>query len=198
MKPFHYCPFARAMLACALVIGCSKSGPGDAGASSDGRAANTGGAVAAAADDKDQKYLEAAKMFVQKVMNEADIAYMEANVAANYVDHTPAPGQEPNREGLKKLLVALKTGFPDLSVTPEELVVKGNKVSMRLRMRGTHNGPFAGLAPTGSKIDCMSIDVAAVNDQGKVSEHWGAVDMLTLLGQLGQGKDLAGLSIDKK
>lgn len=196
MKPFRHSPFALAMFVCALVIGCSKSEPGDAGASSDGRAANAGGA--AAADDKDQKYLEAAKTFVQKVMNEADVAYMEANVAADYVDHTPAPGQEPTRDGLKKLLVALKTGFPDLSVAPEELVVKGNKVSMRLRMQGTHKGPFAGLAPTGSKIDCMSIDVAAINDQGKVSEHWGAVDMLTLLGQLGQGKDLAGLSIDKK
>lgn len=193
MKPFRHSSFARAMFVCAFLIGCSKSEPGSAGASTDGRAA-----AAAPAEDKDRKYLEAAKMFVQKVMNEADIAYMEANVAADYVDHTPAPGQEPNREGLKKLLVALKTGFPDLSVTPEELVVKGNKVSMRLRMRGTHNGPFAGLAPTGSKIDCMSIDVAAINDQGKVSEHWGAVDMLTLLGQLGQGKDLAGLSIDKK
>jgi hypothetical protein len=43
----------------------------------------------------------------------------------------------------------LRTAFPDLHFTIEELVAEGNIVAGRLTMSGTRDGPLMGMSPTG-------------------------------------------------
>src|SRR3712207_98091 len=45
----------------------------------------------------------------------------------------------------------LRAGFSDLTVEVLDLIAEGNRVAARIRMRGTHDGDFAGLSPTGRR-----------------------------------------------
>ena len=42
-----------------------------------------------------------------------------------------------------------------------------------------------GMPPTGKSVDVQLIDIMGFDDAGLVCEHWGVVDMLSMLQQLG-------------
>jgi predicted ester cyclase len=54
-----------------------------------------------------------------------------------------------------------------------------------VRLTGTHNGEFMGVAPTAAPVDLQLIDIMRFDGAGLVCEHWGVADMLTLMQQLG-------------
>jgi predicted ester cyclase len=66
-------------------------------------------------------------------------------------------------------------GFPDLSVTVEEVMAEGDRVTARVVMRGTHQGEFQGLASTGKRVEVRTIDMFRISN-GKIVEHWGHSD----------------------
>lgn len=74
--------------------------------------------------------------------------------------------------------------FPDLSHTVEDIVADGDRVWARLTDRGTHQGDFMGVAPTGREVQMGVIAVYRIRD-GKVAEVWEEGDILGLFQQLG-------------
>ncbi|MFD1722044.1 ester cyclase [Amnibacterium endophyticum] len=46
----------------------------------------------------------------------------------------------------------LLVGFPDFRWKRIALVVEGDRLAVHLRTRGTHRGPWGGVAPTGRRI----------------------------------------------
>ena len=55
-------------------------------------------------------------------------------------------------EGLKQVARDLFRAFPDYHVTINDMVVEGNKVAVYWTGRGTHQGEWQGIAPTGRQI----------------------------------------------
>ena len=49
---------------------------------------------------------------------------------------------------------------------------------------GTHERPFLGIAPTHRKIHFESVDVMRVQN-GKITDHWGVGNLLSLVQQIG-------------
>ena len=82
------------------------------------------------------------------------------------------------------MIASLRHGFSDFRLTIEDLVVAGDTVWTRNVATGTHDGPFAGNAPTGRPIRIDVFDVLRVVD-GRVVEHWGVPDRLRVLMQIG-------------
>ena len=78
-----------------------------------------------------------------------------------------------------------RTAFPDLRMDPEEVLVSGDKTVTRARATGTHQGELMGMPPTGKSVDVKLIDIMQFNDAGMIREHWGLVDMLSMMQQLG-------------
>jgi predicted ester cyclase len=78
----------------------------------------------------------------------------------------------------------MHTAFPDLHAAIEDLLVDGDRAALRLTMRGTHQGPFMGIAPTGKAVQWESIGIAHFRD-GKLYHVWVQPDLLGLLGQFG-------------
>jgi steroid delta-isomerase-like uncharacterized protein len=105
-------------------------------------------------------------------------------VAEDFVNHNPAPGQVPGREGLKAAVRSLRSAFPDLGVGIEDVVAESDKVAVRDTIRGTHQGPFAGLPATGRTVSLSRIAIYRLED-GRIKEAWAMVDMLGALQQLG-------------
>lgn len=105
-------------------------------------------------------------------------------IASDFTDHNPNPGQPPGLEGLKQFISSMHTVLSGLQVNVEDMVAEGDKVVARLRISGTHQGEFMGNAPTGNQVTFTGIDILRI-DNGKVVEHWGNVDELGMLRQLG-------------
>jgi len=59
-------------------------------------------------------------------------------------------------------------------------------VLARLTVRGTHEGDFFGIPPTGKQVTWAAVDIFRL-DEGKLVEYWLVADNLGLLQQLGQG-----------
>jgi hypothetical protein len=57
-------------------------------------------------------------------------------------------------------------------------------VALRFTFRGTHQGEFISIAPTGKQVTIPGIDIFRVAD-GKIVELWGQEDMLGMMQQLG-------------
>ena len=124
------------------------------------------------------------RRIVEEIQNGDNLALIDELLAPNFVNHTPAPGLSPDREGIKQLLSMFRAAFPDGVMTIEEMIAEGDKVATRKTYRGTHQGQFLGLPPTGRHISVGLIDMMRLVD-GKVVEHWNVGDDLSMLQQLG-------------
>lgn len=59
-----------------------------------------------------------------------------------------------------------------------------DKVVTRWTMRGTHQGEFRGITPTGKQITVTGIGIFRFSN-GKVVESWDTFDQLGMMRQLG-------------
>jgi predicted ester cyclase len=106
-------------------------------------------------------------------------------VADDCAEHQDfGPGHAPGAEGVKAVIRSLRDAFSDFHLTIEDLVVAGDTVWTRNVATGTHDGIFAGNAPTGRPIRVDVFDVLRVVD-GRIVEHWGVPDRLGALIQIG-------------
>jgi predicted ester cyclase len=83
---------------------------------------------------------------------------------------------------MRGVATMLRTAFPDLHFTIEELVAEGNIVAGRLTMSGTRDGPLMGMSPTEHSLRQDHMHFARFRD-GKAVEHWGVRDDLGMMQQ---------------
>ena len=118
-------------------------------------------------------------------------------LAPNFVDHDPAPDQEPGIDGLKGFFQKMRAAFPDLKAEPIEIVATDEHVAMRYTISGTHQGEFQGVAPTGKSFKVAALQLARFKN-GRCVERWGSTDELGMMKQLGILADVAGSATDGK
>ena len=99
-----------------------------------------------------------------------------------YVPGRPEPVRGPS--GYLEIIGMMRGGFPDIQWSLEELIAEGDKVAARFIMRGTHQGVFFGIQPTGRKIEAQAMNFYRLAD-GKFIEERGQPDLLSLLQQIG-------------
>ena len=122
---------------------------------------------------------------IEEVFNQGDLAIVDELVAPDFLNHDGPPGMN-NRgpDSTRQIVRMLRTAFPDLHVTIEELVAEGDTVAGRVTMRGTHLGPFQGIAPTGRSFQQDHMHFVRFRD-GKAIEHRAVRDDLGMMRQLG-------------
>jgi steroid delta-isomerase-like uncharacterized protein len=87
-------------------------------------------------------------------------------------------------EGAKAAHRIMLSGFPDFQTIIDDLFAEDYKVVARITMRGTHLGDFMGIPTTGKKVSFTGIYIVRITN-GKIVEHWGEEDGVSLLQQLG-------------
>jgi steroid delta-isomerase-like uncharacterized protein len=120
-----------------------------------------------------------------ELLSAGDIDGFGDLVAEDFVEHEVTPGLEPTKEGVKQLFRMYRAAFPDLRMEAQDILVSGDKVVARVRGTGTHQGEFMGMPATGKSVDVQLIDIIRFGDDGLAREHWGVLDALTMLQQLG-------------
>jgi predicted ester cyclase len=123
------------------------------------------------------------RRLIEDGFNKGNLFALDELFALNFMEHQDG-FVPPNVEGVKGAIVSLRTPFPDLKLTIEEIIASGDKTWARITARGTHQGPFMGRPPTGKSFAITVIDICRF-ENGKIVEHWGVADRLCLMGQLG-------------
>ncbi len=113
-----------------------------------------------------------------------NLAVIDELVADDVVEHEEFPGLEPNKEGVKQFFALFRAAFPDVRMEPHEMVAEGDLVSARVTITGTHQGEFMGIPPSGKRIEVETFDLLRIRD-GQAAEHWGLIDAMTMMQQLG-------------
>ncbi len=123
------------------------------------------------------------------LINAGDIDGFGDLLADDLVEHEETPGLAPTKEGVLEFFRLYRAAFPDLQMLAEEVLDSGDRTVIRARATGTHQGEFMGMPPTGKSIDVKLIDIMRFNDAGTICEHWGLVDTLSMMQQLGAVPD---------
>ncbi len=117
-------------------------------------------------------------------MRTGNLALLDEVLAADAVDHNPAPGQGPGLEGVKQAFGMFRAAFSDLRFEVEDMIAEGDKVVSRVNFSMKHTGEFMGIPPTNKQVTQEGIDILRIAG-GKVVERWGLFDNMALMQQLG-------------
>jgi len=120
----------------------------------------------------------------QEIYNSNNLDNLLEVVSEKLLTPKIMPGIPSGIEGAKAAHQIMLTGFPDYQTVIEDLFAEGDRVAARITMSGTHTGVFIGIPPTGKLVSFTGIYIARITN-GKIVEHWGEEDGVSLLAQLG-------------
>ena len=120
-----------------------------------------------------------------ELINAGDIDGFSEHLAEDFVEHEVTPGLAPTKAGVKDFFRMQRAAFPDMRMVADDVIASGNKVVARVRYTGTNQGAFMGMPATGKRVDVQLMDMFLFGDDGRVREHWGVMDALALMQQIG-------------
>jgi predicted SnoaL-like aldol condensation-catalyzing enzyme len=145
---------------------------------------DTPGTTASNTEDSVEQANKAKFEEVYKIFASDDLAGIENHIAADFVEHTPWPGQEPGLEGLKKGFMQFKAAFPDLKITLNDVWTDGDIAIGHFTQTGTMTGPLGPMPATNKKMEIHGVDIVRIKD-GKAVEHWGYQEDNKMAQQMG-------------
>ena len=120
-----------------------------------------------------------------ELINAGDIDGFGRQLADDFVEHEELPGIPPTKEGVVQYFRMMLAAFPDMRMAVEDVIASGDKAVARVTVSGTNTGEFMGMPATGKSAAVKLIDITRFGDDGLAREHWGVVDQLALMQQLG-------------
>lgn len=130
------------------------------------------------------------KRIVQRLfdgIDDHDLGVMDELLAADVTTGIHRSGSDHElggREDVKSLWKEYWEAFPDLEGVSTELIAEGDRVAFFREERGTHEGAFRGIEPTGNEIEFESAGYFVIED-GQVVHANAMGSIASLLEQMG-------------
>jgi serine phosphatase RsbU (regulator of sigma subunit) len=123
------------------------------------------------------------RRYLEEAWNQGNLDVVD-EIFDRYVSHQPDGSVlERGPEDVKRFVGEFRSAFPDLHLSSEEQIAEGDKVVSHGTIRGTHQGEFRGMAPTGEEMAIEGMAVFRFSSEGKVVESWDSYDQLSLMRQ---------------
>jgi steroid delta-isomerase-like uncharacterized protein len=119
----------------------------------------------------------------EEVYNQRDLAVLDEVCVPDFVFHNASMTIQ-GLEAYKHFVSLIFSAFPDGRYSIEDMIAEGDRVVVRHTFRGTHQGDFRGLPPTGKQVTTTAIVISRIAN-GKAIEAWINGDNLGLMQQLG-------------
>jgi steroid delta-isomerase-like uncharacterized protein len=122
--------------------------------------------------------------FVKSVFNEKDLSVARELLSDRFVDRTPPRGFGSDKDSHIATFEHFWKAFPDGRMQVHDLISEGDRVVVRYTLRGTHEGRWGPIEPTGETIHLDGVTILRF-EGGQITEHWVYSDVLKVLRQLG-------------
>jgi predicted ester cyclase len=120
------------------------------------------------------------RRFYKEVYVDWDMSLVDAVVSPRFTSHDWPDGGPTGPRAFRQYYAAIRAAVPDARYEVDDLIAEGDRVVVRWRLLGTHEGSFQGIAPTGRAIELKGIAIYRV-DGGKLMERWVVSDLHGLL-----------------
>ena len=132
----------------------------------------------------DEQNVAAFRRVMEEGFSRGNLDAVDEVVSPEYRENERGPGMDLGRAGLKRIIELLRIACPDLTASIVDVVGSGDRMCFRVRYQGTHQGEMMGFPATGRDVTWESIDIVRFDD-GILVEHWGVLDRLGVLQQVG-------------
>jgi serine phosphatase RsbU (regulator of sigma subunit) len=123
------------------------------------------------------------RRYAEEVGNQLNMELV-GEIFDRYISHQPDGSTlERGPQDVKRFHREFRSAFPDFHISIEEQIAEGDKVVSHYTIRGTHQGDFRGMAPTGKEIELKGVTTFRFSPEGKVVETWDSYDQLSLMRQ---------------
>lgn len=120
------------------------------------------------------------RRYIEDVVNTGDVSRIDDYLHTHYAEVYDGRRHELGLSGAAEHIRGVRTTYPDLHLTVDAQVAEGDSVATCITARGTHNGAWLGIPPTGQRLLFTGVNVDKIVD-GKIVEHSGAANLLTTL-----------------
>ena len=121
-----------------------------------------------------------------EAFNRGDEAYFDLYTDGVAVHGLPGTqGAALDKQGLVDFYRAFWSAFPDAAVEPVDLFSAGDRVAVRVRVKGTHRGELMGVPASGNEVDVEQITIFRLDEDGRCLERWVRLDEVDFLQQIG-------------
>jgi len=87
-------------------------------------------------------------------------------------------------EGLIEHILFFDSVFPNYTVIADELTAEANRVVLRARLKGRHEGSLNGIPPTYKEVE-FPFAIGYEIENNMIIHHWLIADQMMLMEQLG-------------
>jgi|WetSurMetagenome_2_1015567.scaffolds.fasta_scaffold118801_2 predicted ester cyclase len=109
-------------------------------------------------------------------------AHFESIFSPDFICHDS--NNEWNREQSITMNLRLYTGFSNLTFSMDKMVAEEDLVVVVGKMRGIHQGTYAGIPATGKTVEIRYTSTYRIT-KGQVVEAWSSMDWMGLMQQIG-------------
>ena len=134
---------------------------------------------------------ELVRRYYEEVVNTGSVENIASFISPDYVEVHDNERLPLGIDGAKQHVEGVRQTYPDLHLTIEQQIAEGEWVATRVTMRGTHQGEWLGIAPTGSSLQVSAVNLDRVV-AGRIVEHGGAANLLAPLLDIGAVRVVGG------
>jgi steroid delta-isomerase-like uncharacterized protein len=127
---------------------------------------------------------ELVRRFYREVYVDWDMARVDEVVSRRFVSHDWPDAGPTGPQAFRDYYAAIRSAVPDARYEVDDLIAEGDRVVVRWRLLGTHQGDFGGIAPSGRAITLRGIAIYRVAG-GMLQERWVVSDLHGLLEEIG-------------
>ena len=120
----------------------------------------------------------------EEVWNNKNEAAIEELFAEDGIGYGLGAENIVGPEQFKVFHRAFVAAYPDLRVTVEDSVVEGDKIAVRCKVTGSHDGDGIGVAATNQPVEFTGMVIVRVKD-GKIVEAWNEFNFMEMYRQVG-------------
>jgi predicted ester cyclase len=125
------------------------------------------------------------RRFYREVYVDWSMALVDEVVSPRFTSHDWQDDGARGPLAFRDYYAAIRSAVPDARYEVDDLIAEGDKVVVRWRLLGTHEGDFGGIAATGRAIALKGIAIYRV-DSGMLMERWVVSDLHGLLEEIGR------------
>ena len=128
-----------------------------------------------------------ARRLMEEAFGQGKVEVVDEVLDPNFVCYDPnsEAGEVRGADTFKEEIGWFRNAFPDLTYTVDDQIAEDDKVITRWTARGTHQGEFFGVAPTGKWLQMSGIQIDCFDESGRMVEAWPEYDLLGAMRQLG-------------